>query len=55
MALSKDEIMDKIKREILMLTLAPGMPLDEASLSAHFQISRTLFVIFCAGLLAKVM
>ena len=41
MALSKDEIMDKIKREILMLTLAPGMPLDEASLSTHFQISRT--------------
>ena len=41
MALSKDEIMDKIKREILMLTLAPGTPLDEASLSAHFQISRT--------------
>lgn len=41
MTLSKDDIMDKIKREILMLSLAPGMPLDEASLSAQFQISRT--------------
>lgn len=41
MALSKDDIMETIKRDILMLTLAPGMPLDEASLSAQFQISRT--------------
>ena len=41
MALSKDEIMDKIKREILMLTLAPVVPLDEASLSTQFEISRT--------------
>ena len=41
MALRKDQIMETIKREILMLTLAPGMPLDEASLSAQFQISRT--------------
>ncbi len=41
MAFSKEDIIETIKREILMLTLAPGTPLDEASLSAQFQISRT--------------
>jgi len=41
MAISKDEISDQIKRQILMLELAPGSPLDEVSLSRQFEISRT--------------
>ena len=41
MAISKDEIIDQIKRQILMLELAPGSPLDEVSLSRQFEISRT--------------
>jgi len=41
MAISKDEISDQIKRQILMLDLAPGSPLDEVSLSRQFEISRT--------------
>lgn len=41
MAFRKDEIIDKLKREILMLERAPGTPLDEASLSRQFDVSRT--------------
>lgn len=41
MAFSKDDIIDSLKREILMLTRAPGTPLDEASLSRQFAVSRT--------------
>lgn len=41
MALSKDAIIDKLKREILTLTRAPGTSLDEVSLSRQFDVSRT--------------
>ena len=41
MAFDKDEIINSLKSEILMLARAPGTPLDEASLSRHFSISRT--------------
>ena len=37
----KDEIISHLKRQIMMLTLAPGAPLDEVSLSTQFEISRT--------------
>ena len=37
----KDEIITDIKRQIMMLELAPGMPLDEVSLSTRYNISRT--------------
>ncbi|MGC6517462.1 MAG: GntR family transcriptional regulator [Candidatus Puniceispirillaceae bacterium] len=37
----KDEIIATLKRQIMMLELAPGTPLDEASLSKQFAISRT--------------
>ena len=38
---SKDDIIETLKREILMLSRAPGTPLDEASLSRQFNVSRT--------------
>jgi len=41
MTSSKEEIMNKLKRQIMMLELAPGAPLDEVSLAAQFEISRT--------------
>ena len=37
----KEEITNKLKRQIMMLELAPGAPLDEVSLSTQFEISRT--------------
>ena len=37
----KDEIITDIKRQIMMLELPPGMPLDEVSLSTRYNISRT--------------
>ena len=41
MAYSKDDIIDQLKRDILTLSRAPGTPLDEASLSRQFDVSRT--------------
>ena len=37
----KDEIITHLKRQIMMLSLAPGSSLDEVSLSTQFKISRT--------------
>ena len=37
----KEEIINRLKRQIMMLELAPGAPLDEVSLASQFDISRT--------------
>lgn len=37
----KEEIIHQLKRQIMMLELAPGAPLDEVSLAAQFDVSRT--------------
>ena len=39
--MDKKSIYDDLKKRILTLVLEPGAPLDEASLSEHYQISRT--------------
>ena len=41
MSYNKEQIIDQLKRDILTLALPPGTPLDEASLSRQFQVSRT--------------
>lgn len=37
----KEDIINILKHQIMMLELAPGAPLDEAGLTGHFKISRT--------------
>ncbi len=39
--MDKKSIYDDLKKQILTLVLEPGAALDEASLSVHYQISRT--------------
>lgn len=39
--MDKQSIYDDLKKQILTLVLEPGTALDEASLSEHYQISRT--------------
>ncbi|QEN05708.1 GntR family transcriptional regulator [Thiospirochaeta perfilievii] len=41
MALTKDQIINQLKDEILNLTLKPGSALSEATLTARYSISRT--------------
>ena len=41
MTQSKEDIINLLKHQIMMLDLAPGAPLDEVRLSGQFEISRT--------------
>ena len=41
LGMNKQFIYDDLKKQILTMRLEPGAALDEASLSAHYQISRT--------------
>ena len=41
MTRTKEDIINVLKHQIMMLELAPGAPLDEAGLSGQFDISRT--------------
>ena len=51
--MNKQAIYDDLKKRILTLALEPGASLDEASLSAHYEISRTPLREILRGLAAE--